>query len=301
MAKDRVQDIFIPSGDFDPAMNDQMLNLKYGGMFGFAPDYGEWVSNQAYVRHNLILVVLEAPKFMSLMRKPQVWYDVLRAFVETHPTSVEGFDAGLEANVIEQEAGGGGEMQQDFTNVTRARTNPVFNFSKDKGNAIITKFIEAWMLYGLMDPVSKIPLAITLPKFDRQKNKDWLGDQYSMTFIAFEPTATMNGVVNAWLCTNAWPFNTGPIAGSRNMSGEMEAPSLSIPFTSLTEYGPCVAAFAKRLLMAMNFTNANPNNKVPFTTEPDAAIKSSDVGYKKSLTNVSSKQCSSNDQGDGGG
>ena len=44
-----------------------ILDLTFDGQQGWSPNLTEWVSNQAYVRRNLICVLLEAPRFFDKM------------------------------------------------------------------------------------------------------------------------------------------------------------------------------------------------------------------------------------------
>jgi hypothetical protein len=286
MATKSITELFTQDGTFIPGERHPSLDLTQGGSFGFTPNHAHWVSEKAYVRRNLILMVLEAPKFMSLMEKPTHWYAALRAFVETQPTSVEGFEAGLEVKVVEHKAGAGGEVQQDFTNVTRERSNPVFKFESDREGNIIQKMISTWILYGMSDPNTNIPLAITLPRYEQEyggKHVNWMGPWYSMSFIAFEPNATMSGVVNAWLVTNSWPMESGPISGKRDISNDNEVPQLSFRFTAYTEFNDGVIGFAETLLSAISFKNANPMMTIPFITAPDSNIQATSTGYTTSV------------------
>jgi hypothetical protein len=57
-----------------------MLDFSYGGQHGYSPNLVEWVSNQAYIRRNLICILLEAPGFFQLMQDPTVWVRSLKSF-----------------------------------------------------------------------------------------------------------------------------------------------------------------------------------------------------------------------------
>ena len=92
----RVRNAILGNKAYARGTNSEVLNLKFGGQFGWSPNLTEWVSNQAHVARNLIPILLEAPKFFNLMPNPNVWVETLRALVELHCTSIEGFDAGLE-------------------------------------------------------------------------------------------------------------------------------------------------------------------------------------------------------------
>ena len=57
----RLTDALLGSSAFGVGANQPMLDPTYGGWFGFAPVMKEWISNQAYMRRNLIPILLEAP------------------------------------------------------------------------------------------------------------------------------------------------------------------------------------------------------------------------------------------------
>ena len=267
MAEQTLQDLFSAGSEFLPDTGGEDLDLSKSGHFGFASNQSAWASEKAYVKQNLVIMLLEAPKFMSLMNKPTKWYAALRAFVETLPNSVTGFEAELTVNVVDQQSGAAGEVQQDFTKVSRARSEPVFNFANDRTGNVIQKMIATWITYGMSDPASGIPLAITLERYVNNPNQlrnHWLAPWYSMTFIAFEPNATMTKVVNSWLVTNSWPMGTGPISGQRDIANDLNVPELSFSFTAFTDFNEGINRYAEELLGSINFQNANPNTQIPF-------------------------------------
>lgn len=267
MAEQSLGDLFTSGTEFLPQSGGDDLKLASMGHFGFAPNHATWASEKAYVKQNLVIMLLEAPKFMSLMDKPENWYAALRAFVETLPNSVTGFEAELTVSVVDQQSGAAGEVQQDFTKVSRARSEPVFNFSHDRTGNVIQKMIATWITYGMSDPTSGIPLAITLESYAKSPSKlrnHWLAPWYAMTFIAFEPNATMTKVVNSWLVTNSWPTGTGPISGQRDIANDLTVPELSFTFTAYTDFGEGINRYAEEMLGSISFENANPSTQVPF-------------------------------------
>jgi hypothetical protein len=66
---------------FGAKSHNPLLDLTYGGQFGWSPNLTEWVSNQGYVRRNLVCILLEAPKFFSLMPNRQKWVECLRSLL----------------------------------------------------------------------------------------------------------------------------------------------------------------------------------------------------------------------------
>ena len=157
---------------------EKKSKLTYGGQHGWAPNLTEWVSNQAYVRRNLVCVLLEAPRFFTLMPDPAKWVSTLKSLLELHCRSIEGFNAALTVDTDEHPVGGAGEMQQEVINVTRARTEPSFTFVEKYGRPIQT-FIQHWVQYALMDPETKYALVGTLEK----KPEDLLADWFSCSAL----------------------------------------------------------------------------------------------------------------------
>ena len=259
-----------------------MTDLQYGGQNGFAPNLAEWVSNTHYVRRNLVCILIEAPKGFQLMKEPNFWVNALKAMVEVHAKSIDGFSAGLEVDTSAETAvSGGGEMMQDFTNVTRARTNPSFSFVDMYGRPI-QNFLHDWIINLIGDPDSKIPAISTM---EGVKPKDLLADMYSATMLFFEPDPTHTKVAKAWLTTNMYPKGTGEITGKRDLTAAGELSELTIEFTGLSQSGLGVISFAQALLDKINITNANPFARPAFVQKLDSDVANSgakeSTGYKE--------------------
>ena len=48
----------------------------------FTPDLSEWVSNQAYVRRNIIPRTIEAPQGFKLLPEPDYWVETMKKLVD---------------------------------------------------------------------------------------------------------------------------------------------------------------------------------------------------------------------------
>jgi hypothetical protein len=269
-SKRRLSDSLLAKDEAYGQIRENTLNLTRGGQFGYTPEMPEWLNNQGYVKRNLVIVLLEIPKFLLVMRQKEKWIRALRAMVELHPRSVEGFNAGLEVSVAEHEVGGGGEFQQEFTDVKRARTEPVFNYVEKEGN-VIQRFLDFWIRMALMDPETKRPLATTLQQYQAgnaqfrgNQNTDWLADWYSMSILAFEPNVSYTAVNRAWVTTNMYPLSTGEITGKRDMANENELVELSINFTGISQTSEGTKKFASDVLKSINDKDANPNLRKSF-------------------------------------
>lgn len=253
-----------------------MLDLNNGGQMGFAPDLTEWVSNQAYVRRNVFCLLLEAPQFFQYLPEPDKWVNTLRALVELHPKTIEGLNAGLTVEVAETPVGGGGEMQEEFTDVKRARTQPVFTFDEKYGMPIQT-FIREWITQGMMDPDSKVANVGTIAG---KRPTDMLADQYSMTCAFIEPDPTHRKVMKSWITTNMFPKGTGDIIGKRDLTSASEILTLSIEFTGVSQFNLGTNVLAQKLLDNININNANPYLRPAFVKDIAADVAAQAKGYR---------------------
>ena len=281
----RLTEAILGQKAFGGHANQPMLDLTYGGQHGWAPNLTEWVSNQAYVRRNLVCVLLEAPRFFTLMPDPAKWVSTLKSLLELHCRSIEGFNAALTVDTDEHPVGGAGEMQQEVINVTRARTEPSFTFVEKYGRPIQT-FIQHWIQYALMDPETKYALVGTLEK----KPEDLLADWFSCSALFFEPDPTHRKVVQAWVTTNMFPKETGEIVGKRDLTSASEILNLTIPFTGISQYGLGVNLFAQKILDGININNANPYTRKSFIEAVSSDVAAATEGYKKNAEDVGANQ-----------
>lgn len=244
-----------------------MVDLQNGGQMGFAPDLAGWVSNQAYIRRNLICILVEAPKGFNLLPDPQAWIATLRALVELHPLSIDGLNAGLEVEFASNPVGGAGQQQEDFTDVKETQSSPVFRFAEKYGMPI-ANFFRGWITNLMMDPNSKVANIATLAN----KPTDMLSDMTAATMIFIEPDPTFTKVQKSWLVTNMMPKGTGEIVGRRDLTQAAEATTYDINFTGIAQFGVGVDVFAQTLLDAISLTGANPQNRPAFVNNITADI-----------------------------
>lgn len=264
-----------------------MLDLSYGGQGGWTPNLVEWVSNQAYVRRNLICILLEAPKLFTLFPNSNKWIQSLKALVELHTRSIEGFNAGLTVETDEHPVGGAGEMQQEVTDVKRARTEPRFTFIEKYGRPIQT-LLDYWIRYGLMDPETKFALASTLSN----RPQDMLADWYSMTCLFIEPDPLHRRVTQAWVTTNMYPLSNGDITGRRDLTAAQELLTLDITFAGISQYGAGVNKFAQTILDRITLTNADPFMKPSWIQSASSDVNAVSTGYQSHVQSVGSNSVS---------
>lgn len=286
----RITTALLDNKGYGTLYQQPMVDLTYGGQHGWQPVLAEWVNNQAYVRRNIVAILLEAPKFFKYMPNPEKWVQTLKSLVELHPLRIEGLNAGLEVETAEHAVGGAGEMQREFTNVTRARSDVTFAYASDKYGNPIQSFLESWITYGMMDPNTKTALAGTLPGFPG----DMLADMYTMSVLFFEPDPTHRKVVRAWVTTNLFPTSTGEIIGKRDLTSASEVSELSINFGGISSYNLGARLMAQELLDNINITDANPWITPSYIAgRQDADVEAAGKGYDQEAEWVKDNQVGS--------
>lgn len=277
----RLKDTLLGDRGYAQYSEQPMVDLKNGGQNGPMTDLASYVSNSAYVRRNLIALLIEAPRGFQDLENPEVYVQTLKALVELHPKSIEGLQSTLTVEHVENAVGGGGEMQEDVSNVTRARSTPTFVWTEKYGKPIST-FFRNWITSLIMDPITKYP---TVVANGQRSPADLLPDYMGMTVLFFEPDPTHTKVVEAWLSTNMQPKTSGDITGRRDLTQAGESIDYSIEFTALTQHGVGVIQFAQSLLDQMNLNGMNPNLQPAFVQQIDADVKAAGLGYTETLEN----------------
>lgn len=259
-----------------------MVDLVNGAQNGYATDFTTYVSNSTYGKRNLIALLLEAPIGFNDLNGGQYWTQTLKNLIELHPKSISGLQQELTVDYIETAVGGAGEMQEDISNVTRARSNPEFTWVEKYGKPV-WNFFDSWIRNLLMDPISKVPAVVAS---GTNRPTDLLPDYTSMSVIFIEPDPTHQFVVEAWLCTNMMPKSSGANDGHRDLTQAAQEVEYSIPFTALTQTGYGVRQFAQQLLNQLNLNGANPNLREAFLQSASADVEAIPDGY---ITQVSTQ------------
>lgn len=250
---------------YSQGRQNTMLDLRFGGQHGIAPQLNQYISNQSYVSRNLICILIEAPLGFKDLPNPEYWIETLRALVELHAVSIEGLDQTLNVQVEDTSpVGGAGEQHQDFTNVTQERSNPVFRWIEKYGRPI-ESFLRGWVTNLMMDPNSKIANVATLRAAEQRPNA-MLADYYAATMAFIEPDPTHTKVVKSWLCTNMFPTGKiGEVTGRRDLTQAGVALTYDITFSALTQTGLGVDYYCQQLLNNINIVGANPYARKAFT------------------------------------
>ena len=284
----RLDNALLDGKAFGKDTTNAVLDLTHGGQFSWSPNHSEWINNQAYIRRNLVPIVLEAPRFFQLMPNPEVWVSCFKALIEKHCRTIDGYQAGLKVSFDDHPVGGAGEMHQEVTDVKRDRSEPVFTFIEKYGRPIQT-FIEYWIRYGMMDPETKYAMVGTLAS---NVPSDLLADWFTGTILVFEPNPLHNKIEKAWITTNFAPQNNGEVIGKRDLTAASELLTLSIPFTGISQYGLGVNKFAQEILDNIKMANSNPFNAPAMLKEISQDVEAAVKGYKQSVADLASSAVS---------
>lgn len=256
--------------------NSPMVDLKYGGQMGFAPQYSEWVNNAAGVRKNIICLLLDYPRGFDLLPDKMEWIKTLRQLVEVHPLSITGLNATLTVATTGNPVGGSGQQQLDPTNVTMEPTNIAMRWN-DKYGFPITKFWSSFVRLLIMDPETKVAGISTLGE---NKPGDMLPDMRSFSCAFIEPDVQHNKVVRSWVVSNLFPQGSGEIIGTRDLTADGEVPSVDITFGGIAQFGFGVDVFCQQLLDGIDITGANPLNRPSHIEAMDADVNAASRGYE---------------------
>lgn len=269
---DALQDGAHANGSLQP-----MINLASGGGYnGWSPDLAAWHSNAADMRGQLHCILLDAPKFFSLMPQPEKWVECLKNLFEVHMKTWEGFNGTLKADFEEHDVGGAGEKHQEVANVTRERTVPTSTFIDKYGNPGQT-LLYNWIIYGMMDPDAKYAMVSTLPG---ERPTDLLPDWSSASALFYEADPLHRRVVRSWVVVNMMPQSSGEITGRRDLSAGRELNTVSVEWTGIAQFNLGGSNFAQGILDTINITNAVPHLRPSFVDKISADVEAAQVGFK---------------------
>ena len=259
------------------------VNIAVGAQNGYMPNLAVIDANAAYVRKNLIAILLQAPEGFGDLPEPDLWRASLKAMIEKHPTRIEGLRATVNVEWVETTVNGSGEVQQDVGNITRERSEPAFTWQEKRGKPF-KALLEGWILNLLGDPNNKIPMVVTRGLTNKVKPLP----SYTGAIVLFiEPDVTHTEVVEAWLCTNMMPNTSGPIEGSRDLTSGGENVEIQVTFSATTQYGYGVRKYAQTVLDSINLSGINPNLAPAFMQEVDADL-ADEPGYIEQIEEAAS-------------
>jgi hypothetical protein len=278
----RHTDTILGSQAWATGNENPQLDPAMGGQFGYAPNPGEWLSAQAYTPRNLIPIVLEAPRFFSLMPNSEKWVQAWKAFWEKHARVIEGLKAGLTVETAEHHFGGAGEYFEEFTDVKRERSTLSVSLVEKYGN-VWQNFFERCIIYSQMHPETKTPMISTL---GQDAPADLLADWYGGTVGFIEPDPTGARCNRMWISTNVWAKGTGPIEGKMDKTSALSIKELSLEFTSLTFINEGTRAYGQEILTGINRQWTNPQIRKAFIDSISADVAAAARGYVESQQSV---------------
>ena len=265
------------------------INLEYGGQMGFMPrigtigpdgkHYEEWISNQAYIRRNVIPILLTYPKaFDYLPPSPMVWIRTLKAIMERHPIKIDGLKQSLTIETDSHPVGAAGEVQEEYTKISREPSTPSFTWNEKGGQA----FIRFWEWYGsylMMDPDTGIANAKNFISLSDYKGL-YTPDFYTFSMMFIEPDALGKCANRVWMCCNMFPKSFPTVEGSRDIKSAGEMTEINMEFSSLgCPPNISMLAMGERLLAAMNALKKVPiQDFVLPITDIDPSVQAADTG-----------------------
>jgi len=241
-----------------------VMDLTHGGQGGQTAAigrlvngtaYGEWISNQAYVRQNIIPVVLDYPRGLDSLPESQKLIDTYNAMMTLHPETIEGLSSGLSVD-FDQHSVGPTEQQDEITRVTRA-VSSVTNTYKEKAGKAITHFGDFLIRYLYSDPDVEKPLISNISGF-QPEGAMYTPEYFSGTHLYIEPDILQRRVVDAWLVTNVMIKGTGDRTGKRDIHSARGTQDISWELTGITMNNEAVLALAETILAKMTVLGTNP-------------------------------------------
>jgi len=284
----KLSDAIIGKGNIVNGSSSYGMNLQYGGQGGHMMAFGrndngggfadEWMNNHAYVRRNLIPVVISCPGFFQFMPNKDQLVAMYKAMIEIKPLNIDGLSSGLTVETDQHPIGGAGEQQDEITNVTRAVSSLSFTYKELAGKSI-SKFLDFIIRYGYQDPDTKVPLVRNYVQDASSFGGLYLPDMYTGTVLFIEPDLTQLSVVDAWLCSNMIFKSNGERTGKRDIHSAGETVEHSIESTAITLNNDAVLALADTILKNMAVIKKIPETGiiVPSSISSDvAAVKGYD-------------------------
>lgn len=273
------------------AGHSAVYNLQYGGMSGHLPRigmvgpngqmYAEWHANQAYLRQNVIPYLLKAPKFFDYLPNKQEWIKIYKNVLETLPLTIDGLNSTITVETDSRPVGGGGQEQEEPTNVTRSNSTVSYNFKEIAGKAI-NKFFETYIYMAFGDEYTKRPNIATYLSSIDEIGGLYGPEMYSGVMLFIEPDVTRMQVLESWLVVNFWPKGAGEIVGRMDKKVGGEIVDVSIEFAGITLRTEAVKRLADLILAQLTVLKKMPDLDLllPISgTHPDIMAIEKDTGY----------------------
>ena len=260
-----------------------MSNLLYGGTEGHTAHlsrmlqdgqvFEEYMSAEQFISNDIIPIVVRTPGIFDALADVALGKRLKQHFINMMtimPKTIDGLKRTINVSLVEDRLGGGGQIYQSVSNVTKERAEPTHNWT-DRVGKPVWNMLDFIIRYGRMDPETKAPLAITLPLKQGylEKGMHLKPDFYTFTMMYIEPTATRKNVMEAYICGNMFPQTTGENTSKMDKGSDKEKSELSIAFTSIDISGEPAKAVAQIALDKMNVFQSNPDNLSAFVNDTD--------------------------------
>lgn len=265
------------------------FNLALGAMQGWMPKYGligkdgrhyeEWINNHAYIRKQIIPLMLSYPLFFDFMPGKESWLLAYKSMMEAQALKIDGLQSNLVITIEEHAIGGDGNMQEEITNVTRERSEIQYTW-QERANKTIARFIEAVVMWGYMDPETKAPRCRNYVD-PEDYGYIFTPDYQAGAMMYIEPDLMFHQVIDCWMCFNMLFKSAGDSRkGSRDLTQAAEMPTLDVGLTSITISTNVVAQFGQKLLNEMTILNTIPDQHLilPFD-EINPNVKAAPTGF----------------------
>lgn len=267
-----------------------LLDLRYGAQSGpvgriGAVDkggifYEEWISNHAYVRGHVIPILLTYPRFMDFMPNKDKLIETLKVLIECRAKSIDGLNSKVSVTTAEHPVANNDEQQEEITNVKRERSSISKTYQEVAGKAI-QRFWNTYIEYGIMHPDLKRPL-VTQYMEGEEIRQLYTPDFYSFATIYIEPDITQRLVMDAWLCVNMYPKDSGDRIGKREQQGDKEIVEYNIPFSSITLNNDNVIQLGQEILDGLTFPHALPEDSLINPVKwIDSNVEYANVGFDR--------------------
>lgn len=278
----RFTDSLIGATSYNMGRTSSASNLIYGGMGGFAPALSEYINNQQYIRQNLIPVLLEAPTGFKHLPNPDILYKTLKALVELHPLAWTGLNRTLTVETASTPVGGGGQMQEDPTDVKEEASNITLRLNEKYGKPV-NRFLDYYIRYLIKDPNSKLA---GVNHIATTKLADMLTDRFTFSMMFIEPNVLGNEVVEAYLVANMFFKSAGEVTSQRDLTAAGEPMNYDIPVSGIVQTGYAVTQLAQTMLNGMTMAGNDPYRRAAMISQVSPEVAALTRGYENSLESI---------------
>lgn len=255
-----------------------VLDIRGRGQQGALRRPADAASSSRYAKQHLIVALIDVPELLTKLPNSDILIETIRSLLEERATSITGFDSGITWSYEETVESHNGEMRETVTDAKRNRTVPSFEWP-EVGHGAIQKLWEYVGTKILMDPETGKPGIITEPTYTKAPIPI-LDATQGFTLLAYEPTPSMDGIVHAWLVTDMKQKSAGEVTGSRVTGQALEAPTVPIEFTGMTDRGNAVKEMALAHLKSINKGGYDSLSVSAYATGVDGNVSgATNAGY----------------------